>query len=111
VQTECPNEGWVDFAEELQRLTEKAFPELGTKSVDQMALTHYLDRMSNPQVAFVVKQHYPEIVEEAIRATLEVESYMVKPATVGSLNPDVDEFTVGAVGVPWDVCYNHRNRP
>ena len=98
VRTKRPNEGWADFAEELRRLTEKAFPELDAKGVEQMALTHYLGRLSNPQVAFAVKQQRPKTVEEAVRATLEVESYMVKPAMVGSLNLDVNEFTVGAIG-------------
>ena len=52
--------------------------------------THY-----NPQVAFLVKQQHPKKLK-AVRATLEVESYLLKPAVVGSVNPDVDEFTVGA---------------
>ena len=85
------------FFRELRCLTEKAFPELDAKGMEQMALTHYLGHLSNQQVAFVVKHQRPKKVE-AVRATLEVESYMVKPAMVGGLNPDVDEFTVGAIG-------------
>ena len=34
VQTKCPNEELADLAEELQRLTEKAFPDLDTKAVE-----------------------------------------------------------------------------
>ena len=49
VRAKRQNEGWADFAEELRCLTEKAFPELDAKSVEQMVLSHYLSRLSNPQ--------------------------------------------------------------
>ena len=55
VRTRKPNEGWADFAEKLRRLTEKAFPDLDGWSQEQLTLTHYLSRLSNPQVAFAVK--------------------------------------------------------
>ena len=51
--------------------------------------------MSNLQAAFAVKQQCPKMVEEIVQVTLEMESYIV---TVGSLNPDADKFTVGAIG-------------
>ena len=41
VRAKRQNEGWVDFAEELQRLTKKSFPELDAKILEQMALTHF----------------------------------------------------------------------
>ena len=98
VRTKRQNEGWADFAEELRRLTEKSFPELDAKSLEQMALSHYLSRLTNPRVAFAVRQQRPKKLEEAVRVTLEVESYLLKSAVVGGVNPDVDEFTVGAIG-------------
>ena len=98
VRTKRQNEGWADFAEELRRLTEKSFPELDAKSLEQMALSHYLSRLTNPQVAFAVRQQRPKKLEEAVRSTLEVESYLLKPAVVGSVNPQVDECTIGAIG-------------
>ena len=98
VRNKRQNEGWADFAEELRHLIKKAFPELDAKSLKQMALTHYLSRLTKPQVAFAVKQQRPKKLEEAVRATLEVESYLPNPAVVGSVvNPDVDEFTVGEI--------------
>ena len=39
VRTRKPNEGWADFAEDLQQLTEKAFPDLDGQSQEQLALT------------------------------------------------------------------------
>ena len=92
VRTKRHNKGWADFAKKLRHLTEKSFPELDAKN---LALTHYLSHLTNPQVAFLVKQQHPKKLK-AVCATLEVESYLLKPAVVGSVNPDVDEFTVGA---------------
>ena len=98
IRTKRQNEGWVDFAEELRRLTEKSFPELDPKSLEQMALSHFLSRLTNPQVAFAVRQQRPKKLEEAVRATLEIESYLLKPAVVGNITSEVDEYTVGAIG-------------
>ena len=69
---------------------------MDAKSLEQLALTHYLSRLTNPQVAFAVKQQCPKKLEEAVRATLEVESYLLKPTVVGNVNPDVEEFTIGS---------------
>ena len=41
-----------------------------------MALSHYLSRLTNPQVAFAVRQQCPKKLEEAVRYTLKVESYI-----------------------------------
>ena len=63
-----------------------------------MALSHYLSHFNNPQVAFTVIQQRFKKVEDAIGITLKIESYLLKPAVVGSVNPKVDECTVGAIG-------------
>ena len=97
VRTRKPNEGWADFAEDLRRLTEKAFPDLDGRSQEQLTLTHYLNRLNNPQVAFAVKQQKPRKLDEAVWATLEVESYLIKPAMVGNVSSESEETTVGAV--------------
>ena len=63
-----------------------------------MALSHFLSRLTNPQVAFAVRQQRPKKLEEAVRATLEIESYLLKPAVVGNITSEVDEYMVGAIG-------------
>ena len=88
----------MDFAEELRHLTEKSCPELYPKGLEQMALSHFLSRLTNPQVAFAVRQQCPKKLEEAVRATLEIESYLLKPAVVGNITSEVDEYTVGGIG-------------
>ena len=98
VQARKPNEGWADFAEDLQRLTEKAFPDLDGQSQEQLTLTHYLNRLNNPQVASAVKQQKPRKLDEAVWATLEIESFLIKPAMVDNVSSESEETTVGAVG-------------
>ena len=62
-----------------------------------MALSHFLSRLTNPQVVFAVRQQRPKKLEEAVCATLEIESYLLKPAVVGNITPEVDEYMVGAI--------------
>ena len=42
VQAKKHSEGWVNFAEELQRLVDKAYPDLEANAREQLALSHYL---------------------------------------------------------------------
>ena len=68
-------EGWADFAEDLRRLTDKAYPDLQEEARERLALNSYLSQLSDPQVSFSVKQRRPKSVDEAVTATLEMESY------------------------------------
>ena len=97
VRAKKQSEGWADFAEELRRLVDKAYPDLETNAREQLALSHYLSRLHNPQVGFAVKQQRPRKLEEAVRITLEVESYLVKTPTVGQVEVET-EPTGGAFG-------------
>jgi len=45
----------------------EGFPEMNAKSVEQMAITHYLGCLSNPQVMLVVS---PNKLEEALHSIL-----------------------------------------
>ena len=90
------SEGWADFAEELRQLVNKAFPDLEANAHEQLALSHYLSRLHNPQVGFAVKQQRPKKLEEAVRITLEVESYLVKPSTVGQVEVE-SELTTNSI--------------
>ena len=56
-------------------------------------LTHYLGQVEHPQLAFSVKQRRPKTVDEAVRATLEMESYLAPrdraaQVTEGSIPPE-----------------------
>ena len=100
------SEGWADFAEDLRRLVDKAYPDLEANAREQLALSQYLSRPHNPQleVGFAVKQQRPRKLEEAVRITLEVESYLVKAPTVAQVQTpsnvsdvDQDQFPVASV--------------
>lgn len=88
-------EGWADFAEELQALVNRVYPTIEEKGKEQLALNHSLGELENPQVAFSIKQQCPKMVEEAVTATLEMESYL-GPKAPGSVGIAVShQKTVG----------------
>ena len=74
-------EGWANFAQDLQNLADKAFPHLQAEARYQLALTHYLAQIENPQLAFSVKQQKPANLHAAVSATLEMESYLLSKLT------------------------------
>ena len=69
-------EDWAAFGEELKLLADKAYPDLQDEARERLALNQYLARLDDPQLGFSVRQSKPKSVDEAIRVTLEMESYM-----------------------------------
>ena len=67
------SEGWADFADDLQSLAEKAYPSLQHEARERLAINAYLQQLTQPQVAFSVKQRNPETLDDAVAATLEME--------------------------------------
>ena len=95
-----PSEGWADFGEDLRSLVEKAYPDLQAEAREQLAINAYLQQLTQPQVAFSVKQKSPETMDDAVAATLQMESYLPqKEATVSELLSQESEVeaTVAAV--------------
>ena len=97
VRAKKQNDGCADFSEELRRLVDKAFPNLEANAHEQLALNQYLSQLHNPQVAFAVKQQYPTKLEEAVCVTLEFESYLLKPSTIGHVETESEPIN-NAVG-------------
>ena len=58
-------------------LASKAFPRLQDDAKEQLALNHYLGQLTNHQISFNVRQKRPRTLDEAMSATLELESYLV----------------------------------
>ena len=58
-------------------LANKAFPQLQNAAKEQLALNHYLGQLTNQQISFNVRQKRPRTLDEAVSATLELESYLV----------------------------------
>jgi len=101
-------ESWADFEDDLSWLVSKAYPDLGLDGRQQLALHQYLTSLVNPQVSFGLKQRRPKTVDEAIAATLELESYLVpvgglgKVAQVARADLDPRESIVTAVKTQQD---------
>ena len=74
-------ESWPEFGN-LRALIDKAYPSLDDVARQHLALQKYLSQLDNVQVAFNVRQRKPKTIEAA---TLECESYVVKPVTSGAV--------------------------
>eukprot|EP00731_Ephydatia_muelleri_P006029 Em0003g277a len=101
-------EGWADFAEDLRSLVEKAYPALQEEAKAQIALSHYLRHLDQPMTSFSVKQRTPKSLDEAVSATLEIESYQIGlpkiesgavgvPLMDSKTHPEVEEAEIGTV--------------
>ena len=70
------SEGWADFADELRSLADKAYPDLGEDARERLSINAYLTQLPQPQIAFSVRQKQPATLDDAVTATLEMESYL-----------------------------------
>ena len=70
----------------LQLLADKAFPELQEAARSQLAINSYLQQLDHLQVAFGVKQKRPKTIDEAVSATLEMESYATQPGSATTVS-------------------------
>ena len=71
----CDDEKWGDYADQLRCLADKGFPTLEEVAREVLAVDRYLSNIADPSIAFAVRQKMPEMMEEAVAATLEMESY------------------------------------
>ena len=82
-------EGWVEFADHLKLLEDKAFPHLEDKTREYMALTQFMGQVGNPQVVFSIRQKWPTMLIGAVSATIEMESYLKpKPSNVAQVEAE-----------------------
>ena len=66
---------------------------------EQLALTHCLGQLDNPQISFNVKQKWPKTLGEAVSATMELESYLLKPLQAQTIGQAVSSITNDDVSV------------
>ena len=88
-------ESWADFADDLRRVADKTYPELESMARETLALNAYLAQLENPQIVFGVRQKTPATLDEAMTATLELESYLSPKMTVASV--ETGEAVIGVV--------------
>ena len=91
------------------QLVEKAYPALQEEAKAQIALSHfYLRHLDQPMTSFSVKQRTPKSLDEAVSATLEIESYQIGlpkiesgavgvPLMDSKTHPEVEEAEIGTV--------------
>ena len=70
------SENWAHYAEDLCRLSTKAYPDLDSKATEQIALTQFISSITDSQISFTVKQKAPKTLDEAVTATMQLESYI-----------------------------------
>ena len=73
-------ETWSDFADELRVLADKALPDVEDKAKEILTIERFLSELTNPQVAFAVRQRQPKTLDDAVACTLETESYLLRGA-------------------------------
>ena len=71
-----PTESWTDFAEDLRSLASKAYPDLSNSATEQIVLTHFIASIVDQQISFAVKQKTPKSLDEAVSATIQLETYL-----------------------------------
>ena len=101
VRRKKKNESWADFADDLMSLADKAYADLQEEARERLALNAYLEQIDDTQISFSVKQKRPRTLDEAVSATLEMESYKgVKAKSSVShveADPEQDDSTIAAV--------------
>ena len=70
------NEDWASFAEDLKILAEKAYPTLQAEAQELLALNNFLNQIEDQQLSFAVRQRAPVMVDAAVAAVLELETYL-----------------------------------
>ena len=77
-------ESWVELADNLRLLADKAFPNLEEPAKEQLLLDRYLSLLDRPQLALAVTQKHPKMMDDAAAFTLEVESYLTLPVVLSN---------------------------
>ena len=92
------DEDWASLGEELLTLAERAYPDLQVEAQQQLALNRLLALVENPQIAFSVRQKAPKMIDAAVAATLEMESYLPQgKSKIASVGGDMSLPTKEAV--------------
>ena len=74
----------MEYSEELRWLAAKAYPDLSTKAHEQLALTHFLNSISDTQTVLLVKQKNPSSLAEAVTYFMQIESVLASTRIVSS---------------------------
>ena len=102
-QSKQRTEDWASFGEDLRALVERAYPTLQYEAQELLALNRFLDEIKDPQLAFGVRQRAPINLDQAVAATLELETYLLRtvtPMAVAGVNSTLDTSIAAATSRP-----------
>ena len=86
----------------MRVLADKALPEIEDKAKELLTIERFLGELTNPQVAFAVRQRQPKTLDDAVACRLETESYLLRGAkdtrvAAVTLVPNPESASVAAV--------------
>jgi len=104
-QSKRRDETWGDLADNLQTLAERAFPDLDERVKEKLLVDRFLSLLDRSEVALAVRQKKPKLLDDAVEATLEIESILLlsspRSVQIGKLSAAEDNLqpppTVSAV--------------
>ena len=64
------------FRRRAENPSQQSLPELQEEARERLAVNQYLQQLDHPLAAFGVKQKHPQTIDEAVSATLEMETYV-----------------------------------
>ena len=70
------DETWGDLADNLRTFAERAFPDLNERAKEKLSVDRFLSLLDRPEVALAVRQKKPKLLDDAVAATLEIESIL-----------------------------------
>ncbi|XP_019861885.1 PREDICTED: uncharacterized protein LOC109590400 [Amphimedon queenslandica] len=101
-RTKRLTETWVEYADELRGLVEKAYPDLSAAAHEQLALTQLFNSITDPQVVLAVKQKNPKSLSEAVTATLQIECILTSTRVASTSSPKDEPVSLPAHSVSQD---------
>ena len=92
----------AEFMTRKHRPTEtvKAYPDLHIAATEQIALTHFIANIIDPQISFAVKQRTPKSLDEAVSTTIQIETCQMTSHMISQSN------TYSVTGTPKTVGAN-----
>ena len=70
------SEDWATFADDQKILADKVLPELDEAAQERLTVDRFLTQISDPQLAFSMRQKQPATVDDVVAATLELQSHL-----------------------------------
>ena len=113
VRQKQPAEDWASFGEDLKSLNDKA---MEAPARERLAVDRFLSQLTDPQLAFSIRQKRPANIDDAVTATLEMQAHLslAKRATTGGdggVQPHVNPTELPVAGANYRNSSSNERRP